>query len=138
MEILNLPLSQKFGIKISSNPEYLLEFSYSPLVTNHIDTFHGGALYTLAETSSGYFLNEIFQNIFDEIHPILRSSKIKFSKACQGHIYSKVKFFDTSKDKILLELQQNNKSLFLTEVILYNESKDIISRGDFEWLVNVK
>ncbi|HMN32726.1 MAG TPA: YiiD C-terminal domain-containing protein [Chitinophagaceae bacterium] len=137
MEILNLPLSQKFGIKISSNPEYLLEFNYSPFVKNHINTFHGGALYIFAETSSGFFLNENFQNLFDNIHPMLRSSKIKFSKPCQGHIYSKAKFLETSKEKIFLELQQNNKSLFITDITLYNESKNIICRGDFEWLVNV-
>ncbi|MBK7691663.1 MAG: DUF4442 domain-containing protein [Bacteroidetes bacterium] len=80
MRVLDLPFTKRLGITKSELKPYLLRLQFSNENTNHIGTIHGSASYSLAEITSGYFLNTNFADIADDTLPILRNASIKYKK----------------------------------------------------------
>ncbi len=136
MEILDLPVSQLINAKVSLIPNYLLELNFSTKYKNHINSYHGGILYTFSETCAGYFLDKIFSENKMRVSVLLRSSKIKYTKTCNDTIYSNAKLLKVNKNDILEKLSHNKTCVFEVEVSLYDSSKNIISKSEFEWVMS--
>lgn len=138
MKVLNLPFSKKNQIQKSDKAGYLLMIPFSEKISNHLNTVHGSASFSLAETTSGYYLNSLYSDIADSTIPILRASCIKYKKPVVGNLYSKAKLKDTTCEDILLGLRFKKKALFTIEVKLYNESNQLVVISDYEWFVTMK
>ena len=138
MKAILLPFSKKIGIKPSNLSDYLLQLDYSDTTINHIGTTHASASYALAETTSGVFLEINFAEIASQTIPILRSSIVKYKKGGLTTLYSVAKLVDTNVAEITKTLLAKKRIIFVIAVKLYNESKEVVMTGDFEWFVTLK
>lgn len=138
MKVLSLPFTQRLGIVLSDNNEYLLQLNNNSKLLNHIDTIHASASYALAEITSGYFLNTHFADIADQTIPILRSSAVKYNKTCKSTLYSKAELVNTTSGDVLLQLKFKRKCLLTIAVKLYDTENTLILTSDFKWFVTMK
>lgn len=134
MEILSLPLSKNLDIVKSENEGYLLQIETLPKHFNHIKTTHGAVIFALAETSSGYYLSQLFSEMLDRVFPILRSSKIKYIKPIKGSIFSKASILKQSKNEILEKLKNKKKCIIEVEVFIFDKENHLICKSIFNWL----
>lgn len=137
MKVLSLPFTKKMGIKRSVSPEYLLQIDSNKKSYNHLGTIHASASYALAETTSGYLLQTNFSEIADQTIPILRSSTVKYKKGETGNLYSTAKFEHTTVNEILQTLHSKRRVLIEIKVKLYNDQKELVMSGNFEWFVTL-
>ena len=130
MNVLDLPYNDFLGMKDADENEFLLELPASEKYLNHLKTVHAGALFSLAEASSGKYLLNEFADIKFPIIPMLRKSSVKYSKAVKGPVRSKGNLLGNKKDIIIGELEQKSRALIEVEVMLYSESNT-------RWVVEV-
>lgn len=135
---MNLPTTKKFGISKSSLPNYLMELEYDEKNLNHINTLHASAIYSLAEISSGYFLNVEFSEYEHSTIPILRSSTMKYRKLCNSQLYSTAVLKNTTVEEIKNLLNSKSRVLFTIIVKLFDAENDLKVSGNFDWLVTMK
>ncbi len=138
MEVISLPFTKNNGITLADKDDYLLKLVYGENILNHLKIVHASASYALAETSSGFFLQKNFADIADQTIPILHSSNVKYKKGGLGTLFSTAKLIDTNKKELLSQLQFKRKALFVIQVKLYNEQKEVVMIGDFQWFVTLK
>jgi hypothetical protein len=78
MKITEIPFVSHIGI-VPKDADVLMLPNYA-YTQNHLQTIHAGAQYTLAETQSGYFLQNLFPKYRDKVIPLLRSCEIKYNR----------------------------------------------------------
>jgi len=100
MDITQLPFNNFIGLKISDKTDFLLMLEERPEYRNHLNTVHASALFSLAEASSGHFLLNEFSELTDVV-PVVRKAETKYKKPATGVVFSKAKFLETKKTKLL-------------------------------------
>jgi len=119
------------------NNDISLEFNDK--ITNHINSIHAGALFTLAETKSGNYLSQIFKNYENEVLALLRESKVKYKKIAKSKIYSFATINKDEKDKFLKIIKKRKKATINISVTLKDEEDDdIVFIGTFTWYIQEK
>ena len=132
MNILDINFVKHLGIQLEE--ESLVLYSNERL-QNHIKTIHAGALYTLAESQSGYFLQNEFKDIDISVIPLLRSSSVKYKASASGKI---VAFASANRD--LLEKFRENiikkgRGVIGVNVELKDSKGNIVIIGEFTWFI---
>ena len=134
MDVTKLPFNEFIGLKLSDEPNYLLMLDDRAEYLNHLNTVHAGALFTLAEATSGHYLLGQFDKLPD-IVPVVRKVEIKYRKPAIGAVYSNAAFLNTGKSEILEALAQKRRVLLEVEVSLYDRSGTTVMQAVFEWFV---
>ena len=134
MDVTRLPFNEFIGLKLSDEPNYLLKLDDRAEYLNHLNTVHAGALFTLAEATSGHYLLGQFDELPD-IVPVVRKVEIKYRKPAIGAVYSNAAFLNTGKSEVLEALAQKGRVLLEVEVSLYDRSGTTVMQAVFEWFV---
>jgi len=134
MNVFELPFNKHIGLEKSSDSDYLLMLTEKNEYLNHLSTVHASALFALAEATSGFFLLNEFQDI-KNISPVVRKVDTKYKKPAIGKILSTASFVNTDKEKILKELDINQRLLITIRVLLYDLEKTNVMQSDFEWFI---
>jgi len=137
MDITKIPFNQFIGVTKSAKSGYLLMLDNRPEYRNHLDTVHAGALFALAEASSGYFLLNEFSEVTD-IVPVVRKVEVKYRKPATGVIFSKAQFQETEKEDVLNMLIQKGRTTLKVTVSLFDEANAEVMQSVFEWFVTKK
>ena len=133
-----MPLASFLGIQKSPLNSKLLLLSYQEAFRNHLNTFHGSIIYSLAEISAGYFLAKNFRHEQEITISVLRRSQIKYVAPSQSELHSSISLPHTSVIQALEELYEAGKILIIMRALIHDESGKLIFKGDFEWFVTVK
>ena len=136
MNVLDLPFNNFVGINDADEDEYLLALPESEKYWNHLKTVHAGALFSLAEASSGKYLLIKFDDLEFPIVPLLRRATVKYSKPVNGVVKSKGILIGRSKEEIVDELDRKSRTLIDVEVILFSETGEKIMTSVFQWFVS--
>jgi len=134
MNVFELPFNKYIGLEKSSDSDYLLMLAEKDEYLNHLSTVHASALFALAEATSGFFLLNEFQKL-ENIIPVVRNVETKYKKPAFGKILSTAGFVNINKEKILEELEINQKILITVRVLLYDLEKTKVMQSDFKWFV---
>lgn len=134
MDVTKLPFNEFIGLKLSDEPNYLLMLDDRAEYLNHLNTVHAGALFTLAEATSGHYLLGQFDELPD-IVPVVRKVEIKYRKPAIGAVYSNAAFLNTGKSEVLESLAQKGRVLLEVEVSLYDRNGTPVMQAVFEWFV---
>ena len=81
MNILEIPFVKLLNITQDENK---LSLNEKKTLLNHLETTHAGAIYTLGETQSGLYLQNLFPSLQDKVIPILRDSKLSIKNLLLG------------------------------------------------------
>ena len=76
MQLSEIPFSHFVGLKKSEKDGVLLELPASPKYYNHIGTVHASAQFTLAETASGFIMQDAFHDLADEVIAVVRKAEV--------------------------------------------------------------
>ncbi len=138
MTILEMPLAVFLGIAMSSKEQKLLQLSYKDSFRNHINTFHGSVIYSLAEISTGVFLEKHFPREKETTIPVLRRSSVKYSAPCHGELFSIVSLINAEKEALKDVLYSTGRVIINMQADIHDENDQLVFRGRFEWFVNLK
>lgn len=134
MEILEIPFNRFINLKYSTNPEYLMMLDNKDVYHNHLGTVHASALFALAEATSGFFLQQEFQQLVNVI-PVVRKVETKFKKPANGAIFSKASFVEATPQQIIDELTIRQRALVMVRIILFDTQNINVMQSDFEWFI---
>jgi acyl-coenzyme A thioesterase PaaI-like protein len=102
---------------------------------NHIGTIHAGALYTLAESQSGLFLQQLFPALKGRVVPLLREGSMKYRKPAEEMVYATADVTDTVLEKFETQFSKKGRGSITVSVVLTDGSEDVCATGTFVWFV---
>lgn len=138
MDILSIPFHHLLNIERNQNDDdFIFQIDERPELHNHLGTFHACAQLSLAEATSGEFLQQQFQELKDVVIPVIRRTEVKYSMPANGTLYSKASFSSGSKDDFLKEFEARKRCIIPIKVEVFNtESKRTMS-AVFDWLITI-
>lgn len=133
MNVLEIPFVQKVGLTRSHEGHLALNLDKSN--ENHIQTVHASAQFTLAETTSGEALQQLFPHLVGKVVPILRASEVKFKKPATGDIYGVARIDDATKEAFEEQLAKKGRAGISVDVEIKDSHEVLTCLGRFEWFV---
>ena len=109
-----------------------------PNLTNHIGTFHAGALFTLAETASGLYLESLSESNSDALLPLLRTSSVKYKHPAQGTVHAQASVDPDDFSSFKQQLHKRGRASITVDVTILDEAEKICMIGTFGWYVQRK
>lgn len=137
MKIQEVPFNEFLGIRQSAKEGYILELANNDNLLNHLGTLHAGALFSLAEATSGEFLLRQFQNTELDVIPVVRKVDIKYSRPAESVVYSTADFAENSVDKVYAGLIERGKVVIEVHVELYNETNERTAVSNIQWFLTL-
>ena len=135
MKIEEVPFNRFLGIQSSAREGYMLELADNDKLLNHLGTLHAGALFSLAEATSGEFLLRQFQSTELDVIPVVRKADIKYSRPAESVVYSTADFAENSVDEVYAGLRERGKVIIEVKVKMYNESNERIASSTIHWFL---
>ena len=132
MRATDIPFAELVGVKQSDDA---LSLEFEKKISNHLQTIHAGAQYTLAETASGLYLQELFPELVGKVVPILRESNIKYKKPASTSIKALAKIDDAKKEKFREMFAKKGRALLEVSVEVVDADSSIVANASFVWFV---
>ncbi len=128
-----LPLVKTIGVHVEEARQGYVKVSMSrtPVVINHINAFHAGALYTFAETVAAAAIISSFD--MSKIVIINKRGEINYRKLVTEKVESEATFSEDDVNRIMEEVEKQGKAVFSYPVILKNQDGDIASEVTFDF-----
>ena len=136
MNITNLPFNRFLGIEeATGRADDCLALPDDHNYTNHVGTVHAGALFALAEASSGFFLISETQIHPDSATAVVRNSEIKYRQPAKGRIVSRCSCEEGSVDKLRSDLESRGRARITVNVELMDRDSVVVAKADFHWFI---
>ena len=135
MDILAIPFHRFLNIKRNESDDFIFKIDERPEYSNHLGTVHACVQLSLAEASSGEFLLNQFDELKNELIPVVRKTEVKYHKPANGELFSKAAFLSTNKQNILKELNSRKRSLVQVKVEIYDTEKNKAATAIFDWFI---
>ena len=132
MEVTQIPFVKLLEIK---DEKEHLSLAYKPEVLNHIQTIHASAQFTLAETQSGVFLQELFPHLEGKVIPLLRDATIKYKKPAQKKIYAFASVSDANLQKFQELFEKKGRGSIEVDVIVKDIDNVVTAVASFVWFI---
>ena len=128
-----VPYAQQTGIEKFT--EDTLTLKYEACVGNHLGTLHAGALYTLAESQSGLFLQRLFPSLEGKVVPLLREGSMKYKRPVEDAVYAAANVSDEVLEKFEMMFAKKGRGSITVSVLLKDEAGHVCAEGIFGWFV---
>jgi len=135
MDILAIPFHQFLNIKRSESDDFIFRIEEQPEFLNHLGTIHACVQLSLAEATSGEFLLNQFNDLKNELVPVVRKSEVKYHKPANGMLFSKATFASSNRENALIELETKKRALIQVRVDVYDEKNMNMLTAIFEWFI---
>jgi len=132
MTIIDIPFVKLTGIEQEDNT---LSLEFKKDVLNHLQTFHAGAQFTLAESASGYCLQQLFPELSSEVILVLRDANIKYKKPATRKLTAHASVSNEMIEKFMDGFKRKNRASIVVDVELVDPDNTISSRSSFTWFV---
>lgn len=108
-----------------------------PEVSNHIQSMHAGAMFTLGEAASGAAMAGALAPVILEMRPVAATGAIAFKKVALGRLTAHAK---TSRDgaSLLQTLKEAGKVAFDVSVDIRDAQGDTVVEMTVNWYVSAK
>ncbi len=128
-----LPLVKAINVHVEEARKGYVRVSMArtPVVINHINAFHAGALYTFAETVAAAAITASFD--MSKIIVINRRGEINYRKLVTEKVESEATFSEDEVNRITEEVQTQGKSVFSYPVVLKNPDGEVASEVTFDF-----
>ncbi|MEP3843987.1 MAG: DUF4442 domain-containing protein [Paracoccaceae bacterium] len=131
-----VPFANEVGIELGpiSDGEATATLTQRPETSNHIQSIHAGAMFTLGEAASGSALAGAIAPVLLNCRPVAKDAQISFKKIAKGTLTASAK---TSRpgSEILAELNTEGKIVFDVNVDIQNEQGDTVAEVKVTWHV---
>jgi len=138
MDILSIPFHHLLNIERNQNDDdFIFQIDERPELHNHLGTFHACAQLSLAEATSGEFLQQQFQELKDVAIPVIRRTEVKYSMPANGTLFSKASFSSGSNEDFLKELEARKRCIIPIKVEVFNTENKRTMSAVFDWLITI-
>ena len=136
MNITDIPFINLTGLRI--NQQGVLTQPFDDHTRNHLGTMHAGIQFSLAETASGFHLQQQFPQLADQVIPVLRETRIKYRKPVTEEISAHPQIEDDARERFLRQMNSRKRSTIEVIVTLKDKSGNSVCTGWFTWFVQRK
>ena len=133
MKVTDIPFVSHTGIKPKDAKTLMLP--KEPHVENHLRTIHAAAQFTLAETHSGYYLQNLFPEFKEEVIPLLRSSEVKYRQPATTQIYARAFVEEKTLAKFHEQFLKKGRATIKVRVEVLDVEDVVTMEGVFGWFV---
>jgi len=133
MKVTDIEFVKLVGIKQIENQ---LSLEYKKDVQNHINTIHASAQFTLAETQSGLYLQNLFPELEGLVIPLLRESNMKYKKPALKSITAFASVKDEDKEKFLEQFSKKGRASLSVSVEVKDSDGVCTAQGTFGWFIS--
>lgn len=105
-----------------------------PETSNHIQSQHAGAMFTLGEAASGAALAGALAPVILQSRPVAKDAKISFLKIAKGTLTAHAKPSRPSAD-LLSELSEVGKVVFDVSVQILDSDREMVAEMKVTWHV---
>lgn len=137
VQVQEIPFSKLLDLELSDKESFLFMMKEKEKLHNHLQMIHAGALFTMAESTSGQFLLNEFSSLPMDLIPVIRKAEIKYSKPGKGTIYSNASFLGQSQKEIEEELLSRKKVIIKVKVEVFNDEGARVLSALFNWFVAI-
>ena len=134
MKVKDIPFADFINIQ---EEEQHLCLDQQEQLLNHLQTIHAGAQYTLAETQSGIYLQELFPHLADKVIPVLRDAQIKYKKPAQGKVFATASSSQEIQEKFLEQFERKGRASIEVSVEIRDINDVVNAQASFTWFVQV-
>jgi len=133
MNVTNIPFVKHVGIDHKDADTLQLDAKQS--VQNHIQSIHASAQFTLAETQSGLYLQELFPEYVGKVVGVLRGSTVKYKAPAMTSIIAKATLSQEAKEKFVMQLERKGRATLAIDVSVFDDKGTLTMQGVFTWFV---
>lgn len=105
-------------------------------LSNHVGTIHAGALFTLAETTSGAAMAGAFVDMIAQLRPVAAEARIVYSKLVRGTVQCTAATSEPAEE-LRRRLREEHKVVFDVLVELINEDEQPVATMTVSWNVRL-
>ncbi len=131
MNIFEIPFVQTVGLSKANDGSLMLEMASS--VSNHLNTMHASAQFTLAETASGQWLIETYPELEGKFVPVLRDAQIKFKRPANTAVTAQASVTPAASEALLEQLDRRGRGSIEIQVEIKDTAGKITCAGVFYW-----
>ncbi len=135
IDITKIPLNRDLGMVPSDRPDAIFMFPAHDRYHNHVGTVHAAVLFTLAEATSGEFLQRHFKSTTHNVAAVVRRSDIKFRRPARTAIYSRAEANPADLDLVLDQLTRRGRAGIVVSVSIIDEQDTTVMTSTFEWFI---
>jgi len=134
MRAVEIPFVSHVGIEEQNESTLVLPLTQK--VGNHVGTMHAAALFALAETQSGVYLQSLFpKHAVDEVLPLLRGSSVKYRAPATTAIHAVASVTRKDQEKCLAQFERKGRAGITVTVVLRDSEEAVVMTGEFGWFV---
>ena len=132
MSTLTIPFVNHLGLDIQQQP-----LSFEPIdhLKNHLNTFHAGAQFTLAETQSGIFLLEQFPELEGKVGAVLRNANVDYKRPAIKAITAFAEVSNESLEKFKEQFEKKNRAMITIDILIKDSDDVTTCKASFTWYV---
>ena len=133
----DLALNQALGIRDApAGAGHLLELPFTALVTNHVQTMHAGAQFSLAEAASAECLQRHFAAALGDVFAVLRAVEVKYRKPATSDLLAYGEPDSDTREQLVEQLARRGRSSAVILIDLKDRSGTLTFHGKFEWFIS--
>ena len=102
---------------------------------NHIGSIHAGAIFTLAETQSGVYLQKLFPELKNKAGAVLRDAKIKYKLPAFEKVTAYASADKDAIEKFKTQFSKKGRGLLQIEVKIRDINNALCAQAVFVWFV---
>jgi acyl-coenzyme A thioesterase PaaI-like protein len=96
---------------------------------------HAAALYALAETQSGLFLQNTFSSHRETVVPLLRTSSVKYKHPARGTVYARAYADVSVLEAFEKTLSKKGRATITVQIELSDTDGQTVMVGEYGWFV---
>lgn len=132
MKLTHIPYVKLTGVK--EEKEYLSLISKES-ISNHVGTIHAGAIFTLAETESGHYLQQCFPEQGNKVVAMVRDASIRYKQPASQKIIASATITDEEMEKFNSRFERKGRSTITIDVEVKDIENTLICTASFLWYV---
>jgi len=132
MNVENIPFVALTGVKEKDNG---LALEFRDELQNHIQTFHAGAQFTLAEAGAGLYLQNQFPELEGKVIPVLRESKLKYKRPAVSEIFATASCTDEELQRFKIQFDKKGRATIEVLTHIVDSNKILTCEGSFTFFV---
>lgn len=132
-----VPFANHVGIKLLeiADGTASAELEQTEAVSNHIQSMHAGAMFTLGEAASGAAMAGALAPVILSMRPVAATAKIGFVKVAKGKLTAHAKTSEAGGD-LMAAIKADGKVAFDVNVDIQDESGDSVVEMTVNWYVS--
>lgn len=130
-----LPANKHLGITVDKMADGNAEvrLGWKPEIGNHVGSVSAGALFSLADSTSGAAMISALGDAMSNVTPLARGGDINFLKMAKGDIVGRASFSPEEIKTIITEIETDGVSRPIGHVEMIDANEVVVATAEFRW-----